>query len=151
MKKMLTFLTTCMLSSQLMADVMVKDAYARAVPPGQMNSAAFMQLHNSDAKAIALVGAQSSIAKRVELHTHTHEDGVMSMRKVDDVPVAANGHTELKPGGYHVMLMGLTQTLKADQQIDLTLKFSDGTEKALQIPVKSVVKKPMKMDKKHTH
>jgi len=137
MKKALA-LTAALLSSSVLADVIVEAPYARAVPPGQPNSAAFMTLNNGD-KAVSLVSGSSSAAKVVELHTHTHKDGVMSMRKIDKIDLPANGEVSLEPGGLHVMLIGLKEQLKADQQIDLTLNFSDGTSQALTLPVRSVM------------
>ena len=64
------------------ADVMVMDAYVRATPPGAMNSAAFMTLHNHSASEKALVSAETTAAKVVELHNHVNENGVMKMRQV---------------------------------------------------------------------
>ena len=149
MKKALA-LTAALMSSNLLAEVTVVDQYVRAVPPGQPNSAAFMVLKNNDA-AVSLVSASSSVAKVVELHTHTHKDGVMQMRKIDKVDVAAKGEAALAPGGNHVMLIGLTQQLKEGQQVDLTLKFSDGSSQQLTAPVRSVMKMGMSGGHKHKH
>ena len=121
------------------AEVTVENPYARAVPPGQMNSASFMVLNNTDTKDVALVAASSSVAKVVELHNHTNEDGVMKMRQVDSIVVPARGKANLQPGGYHVMLIGLTQDLMEGQKIDLKLEFSDGSSQALTLPVQKVM------------
>lgn len=134
MKKALA-LSAMLLSSAALAEVMVESPYARAVPPGQPNSAAFMTLNSSE--AVSLIGGSSSAAKVVELHTHLHENGVMRMRRIDRIDVPANGEVMLKPGGLHVMLIGLKEQLKPEQMIDLTLNFSDGSSQSLQIPVKS--------------
>ena len=61
----------------------VSGAYTRAVPPGQPNSAAFMQITNHDSIDHALVGAGSAVSEVAELHTHTMEEGMMKMRQVD--------------------------------------------------------------------
>ncbi|MCP4596258.1 copper chaperone PCu(A)C [Neptuniibacter sp.] len=140
-------LATLSLSSIALAEVSVEDAYARAVPPGQMITASFMTLKNTDDNEVALVAAESSAAKAVELHNHINQDGVMKMRKVEQINVPAAGSTVLKPGGLHVMLIGLHNDLTEGQEIDLTLKFSDGSTQTLTVPVK----KAMDGMKGHSH
>lgn len=126
-------------SSMTMAEVTVKDAYARAVPPGQMNSASFMMLKNDDEKSVSLVSGSSSVAKVVELHNHINENGVMKMRQVEKIDIPANGMAHLQPGGLHVMLIGLKKDLMEGDNIDLNLEFSDGSSQELTIPVKKVM------------
>lgn len=77
--------------------VTVENAYARAVPPGQPNSAAFLTLVNTSDTDHSLKAAASPVAATVELHTHTNNNGVMEMRQVPQIDVPAKGRTELKP------------------------------------------------------
>ncbi|SEI46841.1 hypothetical protein SAMN05421831_102183 [Allopseudospirillum japonicum] len=121
------------------ASLEVKDAYARAMPAGQPNSAAFMQLNNPTDEARALVSAQSSVAGVVELHTHVHEAGVMQMRKIDQIQVPAGASTQLAPGGLHIMLINLQQELSEGSQIDLQLTLDNGEVLDLQVPVKKIM------------
>jgi copper(I)-binding protein len=135
-----------LISTSTFADgVSVADAYARAVPHGQPNSAAFMVLKNSSNHERALVEARSSVSKAVELHTHKMEGGMMRMRRVEKITIKANGETVLKPGGLHVMFIGLKQQLNAGEKIGLALVFDDGQVIQLTIPVKMVagMHKPM--------
>ncbi len=118
--------------------IMVDDPYVRAVPPGQPNSASFMVLHNMGEKAGALTGASSPAAEVVELHTHTMEDGMMRMRKVEKIDLPAGEVVKLQPGGLHVMLIGLTQKLIPDEKISLTLVFEDGSSKQVEAPVRKL-------------
>lgn len=126
-------------SSLAMAEVTINDAYARAVPPGQMNSASFMMLKNDDEKSVSLVSGSSSVAKVVELHNHINENGVMKMRQVEKIDIPANGMAHLQPGGLHLMLIGLKKDLMEGDNIDLNLEFSDGSSQELTIPVKKVM------------
>lgn len=121
-------------------DIQIQHAYARAVPPGQPNSAAFMTLHNKGDAANAVVSASSPAAKVVELHTHTMDGGMMKMRKIEKIDIPAKGMTELKPGGLHIMLIGLKEQLKPGMKVSLTLKFADGSESSVEAPVQEVVK-----------
>ncbi len=122
--------------------IKVDDAYARAVPPGQPNSAAFGRISNLGSQAHALVDAKSPVAKVVELHTHLMEDGVARMRRVEKIDLPANGSVELKPGGLHIMLIGLEHQLQADERIPLTLRLEDGSEIQLETPVRGIQPMP---------
>ena len=118
---------------------LVQDAYARAVPPGQPNSAAFMRIINPTAEALALVDASSSVARVVELHTHVQEDGMMKMRRVERIDVPAKGEVILQPGGLHLMLIGLTQPLAAGDPVDLRLSFDNGATLAVTAETRSIM------------
>jgi hypothetical protein len=140
-----SMLTTLLLTSSLSAlaavtdKVLVSDGYVREVPLGQMVSATFMTLHNEDMDDHKIISASSPAAKTVELHTHTHENGMMKMRQVPNINIPAGGDALLKPGGLHIMLIGLTQELKKDVPVSVTIKFEDGSEKTLSLPVKGMM------------
>lgn len=115
------------------------NAYVREVPPVSRTSAAFMTLKNSGSETHAVVGASSPAAEVVELHTHLMgDDGMHRMREVEKVEVPAGGEAVLQPGGLHVMLINLTAPLKAGEQVELTLKYDDGSEETLSAEVKTV-------------
>ncbi|MEJ2406965.1 MAG: copper chaperone PCu(A)C [Candidatus Thiodiazotropha sp.] len=134
----LLLLSSAVLAGTAGDGVSVEAPYVRAVPPGQPNSAAFMSLHNSTDQSYQLVGASSDVAEVVELHTHTMEDGMMRMRQVDQIELPAGDTVSLKPGGLHIMLIGLKHKLVPDDDIRLTLKFSDGSEQEVSAPVKKI-------------
>jgi copper(I)-binding protein len=92
------------------AQVAVADAWIRGTVPGQKATGAFMQL--TSLTDMALVGAASPAAKVVEIHQMKQEGGMMKMNAVDRVALQANTTVELKPGGYHIMMMDLTQPLR---------------------------------------
>ena len=119
--------------------IQVQHPYARAVPPGQPISAAFMTLRNQSDKSNAVVSASSPAAKVVELHTHTMDGGMMKMRKVEKIDIPAKGEAVLKPGGLHIMLIGLKQQLKPGMKVELTLKFADGSQSMITMPVQQVM------------
>ncbi len=120
-----------------MADqVRVDDARARAMPPGAPNSGAFMVFHNTGSVDARLVSAQADVSGSVELHTHGEEDGMMKMREIPEIVVPAGETVVLKPGGLHVMFIGLKAPLEAGQSFPLTLSFSDGSTQQITVPVK---------------
>ncbi|WP_316366494.1 copper chaperone PCu(A)C [Candidatus Thiodiazotropha sp. CDECU1] len=132
--------------------IMVEDPYVRAVPPGQPNSASFMVLHNKGDKGSALMSASTPAADVVELHTHTMEEGMMRMRKVEKIDLPAGEVVKLQPGGLHVMLIGLKQKLVPDEKLSLTLTFADGSSLQVDAPVRKLQMKMKQGDHQgHMH
>lgn len=101
-------------------------------------SAAYMTITNGGA-ADRLLKAEGDVAKSVELHTMIEENGVMQMRPIEGgIEVPANGDLVLKPGGHHIMLIGVQRDLKAGDTVSLTLQF----EKAGSVKVEASVRMP---------
>lgn len=132
-------------SSAMAGDVSVIDPYVRAVPPGQTVSAAFLQLENSSDKPHYVINASSTVSRVVELHAHIHENGMMKMRRIEEIEIPANGKTVLKPGGLHIMLIGLHDALSIGQKVAITLEFKDGSKQEIAAPVRKIMMKGMMM------
>jgi periplasmic copper chaperone A len=99
--------------------------FARATPPGARTGAVFFTVDNAAKEADRLLRASTPIAAGVVLHQMALEDGVMKMRAVPSVEVRSGGRLELKPNGYHLMLLDLKQPLKAGEKFPMTLTFED--------------------------
>ena len=130
------------------ATMTVNNAYVRATPPGVPNSAAFMQLKNHASHDISVMSATSTVAKKVELHTHDMINGEMRMYQVKKIDVNAKATTSLQPGGFHIMLLGLKKPLKEGDMINLTLTLYSGETISVSAPVKKVMS-GMKMHHGH--
>jgi len=120
------------------AQVVVKDAWIRGIATGQGATGAFMQLA-SPADA-TLVAVTTPVARIAEIHTMSMDNGVMKMRALDALPIPAGKPVELKPGGYHLMLMDLQQPLKDGATVPLTLTFSDAAGKRTTQTVSATVR-----------
>jgi copper(I)-binding protein len=118
--------------------VTVEEPFARATAPGMPMSGAFMTILNHGATEHFVVNANSDIARNVELHTHTREGGMMRMRRVAHLHLKPNQKKILKPGGLHIMLMGLHKALTEGDSINIELEFEDGSNKSVTVPVKSI-------------
>lgn len=112
--------------SQLQTDLVVEDAYVYLPIPGRTSTAAFFTLRNNAAQAATLVGVKTESARAAELHSHSHEDGMMRMRREDRVIIPASGSISFAPGSWHVMLFDVASGLSTGGQVHLTLEFSDG-------------------------
>jgi copper(I)-binding protein len=120
------------------AQVAVTEPWVRGTVAGQKVTGAFMRL--SSPTDTALVAASSPAARIVEVHAMKMEGGVMKMNAVDKVAVPAGQAVELKPGGYHVMLVDLVAPLKDGDTVPLKLTFEDKTGKKETVDVKAVVR-----------
>lgn len=121
------------------ATIDVADGYVREMPPGQMNTAAFMRLQNAGDKPVEIVSAESPLANSVELHRHTHANGMMRMEKVRSITVPAGGEFVFKSGDYHVMIMMVKQPLRVEDKFPLVFITSSGERIELSLPVKPIV------------
>jgi copper(I)-binding protein len=121
-------------------NITVEIPEVRSTPPGQKITGAFMTLKNTSATDIKLVAAQAEIANVTEIHESGMKDGVMYMNKVENISVPANGSVELKPGGFHIMLIDLKNPLTSGEKANLTLTFSDNSQKTVEAAVVDVSK-----------
>ncbi len=122
------------------AQVAVTDAWVRGTVPGQKATGAFMQL--TSPADTTLVGAASPAAKVAEVHEMAVDGGVMKMRALGKLALPAGKTVALKPGGYHLMLMDLTQPLKEGDTVAVTLTFVDKegrtTTQEIKAPVRAL-------------
>jgi copper(I)-binding protein len=114
----------------------ILDPYVPLLPPGVRIGAAYLRIRNVSERDMALVAAFSPVADAVELHTHIDDKGVMRMRQVREIVVPAGSEVALKPGGYHVMLIGLPSPLLAGDKVVITLSFADGSGKTVEAIVR---------------
>lgn len=120
--------------------VLVADAWVRATVPGQSGTGGFMTLTAREA-GLSLSGFSSSVAETAELHEMALDGDVMRMRPVDGLPLPLGQKVALKPGGHHLMLIGLKQPLKAGSTVPLVLRFQAPNGKLLEqkvvVPVRA--------------
>jgi periplasmic copper chaperone A len=116
--------------------IIIRDGWVQAGPPAQKITAAYMVIENHTDTEVALLSANTEVARVVELHKMELADGMMRMHKVDAIKIPAGGQTELKPGGYHLMVIGVKQELKEGTDVTLTLQFSNEIKKTITVPVK---------------
>lgn len=119
------------------AQVQVKDAWVRPALQGQTATGAFMSLTSSE--GARLIGAASPIAGVVEIHEMVMEGNVMRMRPIKALELPAGRSVELKPGGYHVMLMDLKRPLKAGEHVPLELRIETRDKRLVTQPVEAEV------------
>ncbi len=110
------------------APIVVHDAWLRASLGQSPNTAGYMKIENRGAAEDKLVSVSVAGANMAHVHESTMKDGVMQMKAVDALSLKPGAAVEFKPGGLHVMVMGLKTPLKAGETIQLRLQFARAGE-----------------------
>ena len=118
--------------------VAISNAWVRASAPGQEVGAAYMTLQS--ARDTTLTGTESPAAGSVEIHSMTMNNGVMKMRRMETLTLAAGKPTKLEPGSFHLMLFDLKKPFKAGEQVEFTLHFKDSAGKTSEMKLSAPVK-----------
>lgn len=121
------------------SNIKIEQPWARATPAGAMTGAVYMTLANKTDTADRLTAASSDVAGKVQIHAMAVVNGIMQMRELaDGLPIPASGSVTLKPGGYHVMLIGLKKRLIAGQTLPLTLTFAKAGTISITVPIQAI-------------
>ena len=115
-------------------DLTISNPWTRAAGANG-NGGAFLGIRNAGAQPDRLLSATTTAARRVELHSMTRDGDVMRMRPVENIPVPAGQTVELRPGGLHVMLIGLNAAIQPGVDVPLTLRFERAGEVNLMLHV----------------
>ena len=115
------------------AQLEVNNAWARATPGKAENGAAYVTIQSPTADR--LVSASTPVAKKAELHTMSMQGMVMKMRPISGVDIPAGQPVSLKPGGEHIMLLGLNQPLREGQSFPLTLDFEKAGPRTVTVTI----------------
>jgi periplasmic copper chaperone A len=116
--------------------VRLVEPWTRATPPGASVGGGYMRIVNNTAKPVRLLGAETAVAEKVEIHAMSMAGGVMRMRPLEGgLEVPAGGEVALEPSGMHLMLIGLKRPLVEGEAIAMTLVFDGGVrmETALEV------------------
>ena len=121
------------------SDLSIRNPWARETAVGQTVGGGFMTIANNGAREDRLLSGTSPAAAEVQLHSMTMDGGVMRMRQVTDgIAIPAHGTVELKPGGYHVMFIGLKHPLRRGDTVPVTLRFQRAGTIRMQFAVQPV-------------
>ena len=127
-----------LLASTAGAQVVVDQVWVRATAPGQPVAGGYLRIKS--AQSAALVGVRTPVAQRAEIHEMKMDGGVMKMRPVPRIELPAGSTVEFRPGGYHLMLMGLAKPLRSGEVVPITLVIEGPDKKRTQIDVKAEVR-----------
>jgi len=109
--------------------------WIRLLPPTVMHTAAYVTIKNSANETDTLLNVTSASIGSLSVHQTKNIDGMMKMLSADNLKIPANGKIDLAPGGYHIMLMGLENSLVENQEITMTFEFKNAGEVEVIFPV----------------
>ena len=116
------------ISNATFAELQITNATVRLLPPSVPNTSAYFTVRNTGDQDITLIGGQTKIASKAELHNHIMHGDVMRMEKQNAVVVPAGKTLIFAPGGLHMMIFGLTESLNKSQTVTLNLLTQDGQQ-----------------------
>jgi copper(I)-binding protein len=114
----------------------ITQAQMPVMPPGQNRAAVYLHLQNRSEQERTILGAASPIAGVVEVHRHLYEDGMMKMRHVPHLPVAAQSSVLFEPGGYHIMLIDVANPPEVGSRFPVTMMLDGGESLVVDVEVR---------------
>jgi len=114
----------------------VREAWVAEALPGQSMTAAYMIITNEGDVDEELLSVESEVAENLELHKMEQQGEMMRMQRVDSIVIGPGDEVALEAGGLHIMLIGLTQKIKAGDTVELKLNFESGANLTVSAPVK---------------
>lgn len=118
------------------ADLTVKEPWVREGPPNAMVLAGYMTIENPSDRPQSVVGASSPVFHDIELHRTEIREGIARMVEQERLEVPAGGRLVLEPGGYHLMLMGAMEPVRAGDTVEIVLRLDDGGQVSVAVPVR---------------
>tara|TARA_B110000093_G_scaffold162249_1_gene184158 strand:+ start:296 stop:745 length:450 start_codon:yes stop_codon:yes gene_type:complete len=144
MQKLTTLILLMSASVAVQAvDLSVNNAYIRTMPPGQTTTAGFLSVTNNSLNHCRLLSGTSSISPRIEFHEHQHAQGMMQMRKVDSVVVAAGQTVTFSPGALHIMLFEIDKTVNVGDTTQMEIASDQCGAISFTAETRSLIQKPM--------
>jgi copper(I)-binding protein len=137
--------------AQACGELTVTDAWVRLAPPNAPVMAGYLTLTTTSDESVSVTGASSSAFERVELHDMTHENGVMKMRKLDQIEIAAGGKVELAPGGMHLMLIGPKRAFAVGDSVEVTLRLCAAADEVVSFVVREAAPESKSEHEDHQH
>ncbi|WP_394699205.1 copper chaperone PCu(A)C [uncultured Vibrio sp.] len=117
--------------------IRIDHPWSREAPPNATVIAGFFQLKNLSTRDDFLISASTPIAERVEIHQHDMSDGVMKMKKIDNVRVGTMKNVTFEPGGYHLMIFNPEQSFKQGERFPMTLEFRNAGKVDIELAVEA--------------
>ena len=148
----LSLLASVALAHEVKTDAMrIAHPFATPTPPGASNGAAYVDI-TAFSDSVTLIGARSPASSKVELHSMKMDGDMMQMRHVDEIHIEAEDTYTMRPGGgFHLMLIGLSEPLKEGERFPLTLIFADGVEINVDVRVQNAKEGREAADSHHNH
>ncbi|WP_413112180.1 copper chaperone PCu(A)C [Thaumasiovibrio sp. DFM-14] len=124
------------------SEMLIEKPWSKEVPPSSNVTAGFFVIENLSGQDDKLLSASSPVAGKMELHDHTHENGMMKMRQIDSIALPAGERVALRPGSLHLMLFDLKKHSVDGDVIPVTLQFESAADIEIELIVESALYQP---------
>lgn len=114
----------------------ITNAWIKDLPPVIPMRAGYMQIENNSNATYRITGVESEVFTAIDIHESIEKNGMMSMQPISPLIIEADTAIKLAPGGIHLMMMGPKQVLKPGDQVNISLKYDDGSTQTLQMTVR---------------
>lgn len=141
MRTLLAILVTVFAGFAAAQDISLENGSIRQPMPGRTITAGYFTLHNATTEEQRLVAVSSPMFAKIELHQHSHQNGMMKMEQVEFIAIPAQQSVVLQPGGLHLMLFEPDAALAPGQMLPLELKFANGSTLSAEVPVVAMPKR----------
>lgn len=122
-----------------LGNLQINEPYTRTTPPMAAVAGGFMTITNSGTEVDTFLGGSASFAEAVEVHEMSMVDGIMKMRRLENgLQISPNEAVELKPGGYHLMLINPSEPMKEGNKHKMTLSFKQAGDIEVELEVKDI-------------
>mgnify|MGYP001823617718 CR=1 FL=1 len=125
-RRLLPLWVALLAPAALAGDIVLSDAWVRALPPVQKVTAGYLTVANKGSAAVTITGGSAELAQALEIHTTREVNGMTRMEPLQELVVPAGGSVKLSPGGTHLMLLGLERMPAPGESIELCLTSADG-------------------------
>lgn len=129
------------------AEISISNAWVKPTVPGQPVAGGYMTLVSD--KDIDILEVSSPVAGKAEIHSMSMENNIMRMKKLERLQLKAGKPVELKPGGFHIMLMELKHQIKEGETVPISFVSQDGTSKKSTVTVKAMATSPKATGSSH--
>ena len=144
-------LSSCLPLSGLAEGLLWENAWVRSMPPGTEVAAAYGHITNQSDQTVVITAISSSVGEAAQIHDVIAEGDQRRMVQLDALSLAAGESTEFKPGGQHIMLLGVTAPPPEGSQVELCLLTANSAERCMSVPVQRQAPMPAAETSGHHH
>jgi len=132
----LLLLLLLFLPGSAVAELDIRDAWIKNLPPAVPVRAGYMTIRNAQANAVSIIALRSDAFASVEIHQTIAEDGMMRMEPVPTLVIEPDSSVQLAPGGLHLMMMNPTEATRPGDVLQIVIELDDGSTQSLNMTVK---------------
>ena len=138
MKNVIFIMALLLLPRMAFAELQVTNGWVTRPIADVENAAGYMQLTNTGHEPLQVVAVHCEFARHCHLHQVTHDQGIVRMKSVSEIDVLPKTTVKLEPGGYHVMVMGITEEFRHAEIMPVELETQAGVRVRVELQIRDI-------------